>query len=269
MATIGFIGGGNMAEALIKGIITAKVYQPDNIFVSDIKPQRLDFLKGQYGVQILSSNKDLVKKSDIVILSVEPQQLNEVLADIKGSFKSDKLFISIAAGKRIQKIKEQLGEAKLIRVMPNMPARIGLGLSGIYAPDNAKDSLDEAISIFSSVGKAIVLEKEEMIDIITAVSGSGPAYYFLLMENMIKAAMELGFTEQRAIDVVLQTAKGAAILAEFARANGQTPTQLREKIVSRGGTTEAALKVFEQGNFNTLVNTAIKKAHARSKELSA
>jgi len=194
--------------------------------------------------------------------------LSGVLEDIKGSFTSDKLFISIAAGKRIQKIKEQLGECKLIRVMPNTPARIGQGLAGIYAPENANDKLEQTVAIFSSVGKAIILEKEEMIDIITAVSGSGPAYYFLLMENMIKAAMELGFTEERATEIVLQTAKGAALLAEFAKANGQTPAQLREKIVSRGGTTEAALKVFAEGNFGGLVDSAIKRAHARSKELS-
>jgi pyrroline-5-carboxylate reductase len=268
MAAIGFIGGGNMAEALIKGIILAKVYKPKNILVSDVKPQRLEFLAETYKVQTLSSNKDLVKKADIVIFSVEPQQLSGVLTDIKDSLKADTLFISIAAGKRIDVIKEQLGDIKLIRVMPNMPARIGQGLSGIYAPENAKGKIEEAVKIFSSVGKAVILEQEGMVDIITAVCGSGPAYFFLLMENMIKAAMELGFTEERAIDVVLQTAKGAALLAEFSRANGQTPTQLREKIVSRGGTTEAALKVFADGNFNNLVITAVKRAHARSKELS-
>lgn len=209
-----------------------------------------------------------MKKADIVILSVEPQQLGDVLADISGSFKADTLFISIAAGKKIEMIKGQLGDIKLIRVMPNTPARIGEGLAGIYAPENAQGRIEEVVKIFSSVGKAIALEKEEMIDIITAVSGSGPAYFFLLMENMIKAAIELGFTEERAMDVVLQTAKGAALLAEFAKESGQTPTQLREKIVSRGGTTEAALKVFAEGNFSGLVNSAIKRAHARSKELS-
>lgn len=268
MATIGFIGGGNMAEALIKGIITAKVYEPENIFVSDIKPERLKYLSQQYEVKTLSCNKELVRLADIVILSVEPQQLGGVLADIKASFKADTLFVSIAAGKRIEMIKGLLGDIKLIRVMPNTPARIGQGLCGIYAPENAKGRRDEVVKIFSSVGKVIVLEREDMIDIITAVSGSGPAYFFLLMENMIKAAMELGFTEERAMDVVLQTAKGAALLAEFAKANGQTPTQLMEKIVSRGGTTEAALKVFAEGNFGGLVNSAIKRAHTRSKELS-
>ncbi len=268
MATIGFIGGGNMAEALIKGIIQAKVYKPKNIFVSDIKPQRLEFLAEQYKVQTISSNKDLVKKADIVIFSVEPQQLSGVLADIKDSINSNTLFISIAAGKKIEVIKNQLGDIQLIRVMPNMPARIGQGLSGIYAPENAIGRIDEAVKIFSSVGKAVILEKEEMVDIVTAVCGSGPAYFFLLMENMIKAAMELGFSEERAIEVVLQTAKGASLLAELARTNGQTPAQLREKIVSRGGTTEAALKIFAEGNVGGLVVTAVKRAHDRSKELS-
>jgi pyrroline-5-carboxylate reductase len=269
MATIGFIGGGNMAEALIKGILSAKVYQPKNVFVSDIRPERLKFLADQYGVQTFSSNKKLAGSADIVILSVEPQQLNGVLLDIKDSFRPDTLFISIAAGRRIQKIKDLLGNVHLIRVMPNTPARIGQGLSGIYAPENTKARLDEAASIFSSIGKTVILENEDMIDVVTAVSGSGPAYFFLLMENMIQAAVELGFTQQRATDLVIQTAKGAALLAEFAKDNGQSPAQLREKIVSRGGTTEAALKLFAEGNFGALVNSAVRKAHARSKELSA
>jgi pyrroline-5-carboxylate reductase len=148
MQTIGFIGGGNMAEALIKGIISANVYKPENIFVSDIKPQRLEFLAEQYKVQTLSSNKDMVKKADIVIFSVEPQQLIGVLTDIKDSLKADTLFISIAAGKKIDVIKGVLGDIKLIRVMPNMPARIGQGLSGIYAPENAKGRIEEAVFFF-------------------------------------------------------------------------------------------------------------------------
>jgi pyrroline-5-carboxylate reductase len=269
MATIGFIGGGNMAEALIKGILSAKVYNPKNVLISDIKPDRLKFLADQYGVQTFSSNKKLAGSADIVILSVEPQQLNSVLLDIKGSSRPDTLFISIAAGRRIQKIKDLLGDVNLIRVMPNSPARIGQGLSGIYAPENAKARLDGVIAIFSSVGKVFVLDNEDMIDVITAVSGSGPAYFFLLMENMIQAAVNLGFTQELATDIVLQTAKGAALLAEFAKDSGQSPAQLREKIVSRGGTTEAALKIFAEGNFSALVNSAVRKAHARSKELSA
>jgi pyrroline-5-carboxylate reductase len=268
MATIGFIGGGNMAEALIKGIITANVYPPKNIFVSDIKADRLKFLSQSYGVKTFAENKDLAASADIVILSVEPQQLNGVLTGIRDIAKSNTLFISIAAGKKIEKIKSLLGDVLLVRVMPNTPARIGQGLCGIYAPQNAQARLDQVVSIFSSVGKAVVLETEDMLDIVTAVSGSGPAYFFLLMENMIDAAVELGLSHQRALDLVLQTAKGAALLAEFARENGQTPTSLREKIVSRGGTTEAALKVFADGNFSSLVNVAVKKAHARSKELS-
>jgi pyrroline-5-carboxylate reductase len=268
MATIGFIGGGNMAEALIKGILSAEVYRPKNIFVSDIKPERLKFLAQRYGAKTSGSNKELTAKVDIVILSVEPQQLNGVLIDIKDSFSSDTLFISIAAGKRIQKIKELLGNVRVIRVMPNTPARIGQGLSGIYAPENAKARLDDVLAIFSSVGRAVVLENEDMIDCLTAVSGSGPAYFFLLMESMIQAAIDLGFTQQQAMELVLQTAKGAALLAESAAAAGQSPAELREKIVSRGGTTEAALKVFAEGNFASLVNSAVKKAHARSKELS-
>jgi pyrroline-5-carboxylate reductase len=152
--------------------------------------------------------------------------------------------------------------------MPNTPALIGQGVCGIYAPQNAKDKLPKALSIFSSVGKTFVLEKEELIDSITATSGSGPAYYFLLMESMIKGAVKLGFDSRTATELVIQTAKGAALLADSAQKNGQNPTQLREKIVSRGGTTEAALNTFAKGDFPQLVEKAMQNACVRAGELA-
>jgi len=268
METIGFIGGGNMAEALINGIINSKIYAPPNILVSDIKAERLEYLANHYHVQTIDSNKKLAAKADTIILSVEPQQLYGVLEDIKGSFRSDALFISIAAGKRIEKIASYLGDVMLIRVMPNTPALIGQGACGIYAPANAKTKLDKALSIFSSVGKTFVLEREDLIDSVTACSGSGPAYFFLLMENMIQTAVELGFAENTANELVIQTAKGAALLAEQSRAKGLSVSDLRKKIVSRGGTTEAALNTFAAGGFGQLVASALKRAYARAKELS-
>jgi pyrroline-5-carboxylate reductase len=268
METIGFIGGGNMAEALIKGIVSAKIYRPEQIFVSDIKNERLKFLADTYKISTLSSNKELAKKVDIVILSVEPQQMAAVLEDIKNDFNKNALFIFIAAGKKISFFTSRLGSIKIIRVMPNTPALIGEGTCGIFAPQNAKDKLPKALSIFSSVGKTFVLENEELIDAVTATSGSGPAYFFLLMESMIKAASELGFDEDTATDIVIQTAKGAALLAEKAGKTGQTPARLRNKIVSRGGTTEAALKIFAEANFEQIVNAALKRAWQRAGELS-
>jgi len=268
METIGFIGGGNMAEALIKGIISAKLYDPQNIFVSDIKPDRLEYLKQQYKIKTFLDNKALAESANIIVLSVEPQQLAAVLDDIKNNFNKDALFISIAAGKKTKFITDILGDVKIIRVMPNTPALIGCGAAGLYAPQNAKDKLDKALAIFSSVGKAFVLETEDLIDSVTATSGSGPAYFFLLIEEMIKTAAELGLDNDTAAQLVIQTAKGAALLAEKGRSEGLSPADLRKKIVSRGGTTEAALKTFDKANFASLVKAAMNSAKKRAKELS-
>lgn len=268
METIGFIGGGNMAEALIKGVLAAKLYSPKNIFVSDIKHERLEYLKNKYGIKTFDSNKALASNADIIVLSVEPQQLATILDDIKNNFSKDALFISIAAGKKISFFTERLGDIPIIRVMPNTAALIGQAACGVYAPESAKDKLDKALAIFSAVGKTFVLENENLIDAVTATSGSGPAYFFLLMEEMIKAAAELGLTDTMAADLVIQTAKGAALLAENARKSGQNLNQLRNNIVSRGGTTEAALKILEKGNFGPIIKAAMNKAHKRAGELS-
>jgi len=268
METIGFIGGGNMAEALIKGIIAAKLYEPRNIFVSDIKADRLEYLKQQYKIKTFLDNKALAETTDIIVLSVEPQQLAVALDDIKNNFNKAALFISIAAGKKIRFITDILGDVKIIRVMPNTPALIGCGAAGLYTPQNAKDKLDKALAIFSVVGKAFVLENEDLIDSVTATSGSGPAYFFLLMEEMIKTAAKLGLDSDTAAQLVIQTAKGAALLAEKGALEGLSPADLRKKIVSRGGTTEAALKVFTEGGFGPLVTAALKRARDRGKELA-
>ena len=269
MESIGFIGSGNMAEALIKGIISAGLYNPENVLISDIRPERLDFLAKQYDVQKADSNAALVEKVDIVVLSIKPQNMTDALESIKGAVGSKKLVISIAAGKKVANITAVLGDMAAVRVMPNTPALIGEGASALYANDKAKPMLEKAKSIFSAVGKTVIVDDEGLIDAVTAVSGSGPAYYFLLMEEMIKSAVELGLAEDAAKDLVLQTAKGAGMLATEADKNGESPSQLRQKVTSPGGTTEAALKELTAGNFGPLIKSAIKKAYDRSRELSA
>jgi pyrroline-5-carboxylate reductase len=266
--TIGFIGSGNMAEALIRGVTAAKVYTPENIFVSDIRVERLQFLLQSYNVIVVESNAELASKADVIVLSVKPQNMTEALGSIKGAVRPDVLVISIAAGIKVAKIADALGGIAIVRVMPNTPALIGEGASALFANDKAKPMLDKAMTIFSSVGKAVVVENEDLIDAVTAVSGSGPAYYFLLMEEMTKAAVELGLPEDVAEDLVLQTAKGAGLLAVEADKSGEKPAELRRKVTSPGGTTEAALKIFAEGNFSPLVQAALKRACERSKELS-
>lgn len=268
MNTIGFIGSGNMAEALINGIINAKVYKPGSIFISDIKAERLNFVAQKYKVVSLGNNAELAAKVNILVLSVKPQNMTEALQSIKDDIKPDTLIISIAAGIKVARIADALGDIAIVRVMPNTPALISEGASALFANKKAKPMLNEALSIFSSVGKAVVVEDENLIDAVTAVSGSGPAYYFLLMEEMIKAAVELGLPETVAKDLVLQTAKGAGLLAIEADKTGESPAELRRKVTSPGGTTEAALKVFASKDYSQLIKDALTAACKRSKELS-
>ena len=267
MDTIGFVGSGNMAEALIKGIIAAKIYAPENVFVSDIRTERLELLADKYGVTAVENNAELAGKVEIVVLSIKPQNMTDALESIKAAVGPDKLVISIAAGIRLAKIAGVLGPVPIVRVMPNTPALIRQGAAALYANEKAIPMLDTAITIFSSVGKAVLVDNEDLIDAVTAVSGSGPAYFFLLMEEMIKAGVELGLPEDTAKDLVLQTAKGAGLLAAEADKKGQSPAALRKNVTSPGGTTEAALKILAAGNFGRLINNALAAACKRSKEL--
>jgi len=266
--TIGFVGSGNMAEALIKGITAAGLYKSEQVFASDIRAERLTYLQQQYGVQTVDNNAALASKVDTLVLSVKPQKMTEALASIKDTIKTETLVISIAAGIKTENIAAVLGDIAIVRVMPNTPALIGEGASALFATDKAKPMLKKAESIFSAVGKAVVVDNEGLIDAVTAVSGSGPAYYFLLMEEMIKAAIELDLPEDVAKDLVLQTAKGAGLLAVSADEKGESPAELRRKVTSPGGTTEAALKVFAEGKLAELIAAGITRARDRSRELS-
>jgi pyrroline-5-carboxylate reductase len=266
--TIGFVGSGNMAEALVKGIIAAKIYAPENIFVSDIRLERLELFAGKYGVMAVENNAELAGISKTLVLSIKPQNMADALESIKDAAGGIELVISIAAGIKIAKISAVLGDKAIIRVMPNTPALIGEGASALYANEKARPLLDNAMEIFSAVGKAVVVEDEDLIDAVTAVSGSGPAYYFLLMEEMVKAGVQLDLPQDVATDLVLQTAKGAGLLAVEADKNGENPAELRRKVTSPGGTTEAALKVFAKGKISELISSAITAARDRGRELS-
>ena len=268
MAKIGFIGAGNMAEAIIKGIIDAKVYKPDEIFLTDIRSDRVEQLCKQYKTKSAVGNCELVKAVNIIILSVKPQNFPQVLDEIKQAVNKKHLIVSIAAGITTSRIQKSLGDVPVIRVMPNTPALVGQGAAALYAVPQAVGRLKEVERIFSAVGLAVTVDDESLIDAVTAVSGSGPAYFFLLMEQMIKAAVKLGLTKETAEKLVLQTAKGAGILAVESAGKGLSPDVLRKNVTSPGGTTEAAIAVFSKYDFEKMVNDAIVAAADRSKELS-
>ena len=268
MSTIGFIGAGNMAQALIKGIIASGIYKPADIIASDISPEQLAVLADQYNIRTTASNTEISSQADTIVLSVKPQVMSAVLEEIKTAINPVATVISIAAGITTSTLAKSLPEAITIRVMPNTPALVGEGMSALFSANASKNALKQALKLFSSVGDAIIVETEDMIDAVTAVSGSGPAYYFLLMEEMIKTAENMHLPANIAEKLVLQTAKGASILAQKAAENGEKPSQLRKKVTSPGGTTEAALEVFANEGFSEIVNNALNAAQTKSRELS-
>ncbi len=268
MSKIGFIGAGNMAQALIKGIIDARLYKPQDIIISDIRPAQIKSICKKYKVKSAADNCILAKTVGTLILSVKPQNMQDVLNEIKKSLNKNILIVSIAAGITTKRLQKTLGNIPVVRVMPNTPALIGAGAAAIFATKNAKSKLKNVKRIFSAVGIVEQVDNEKLIDAVTAVSGSGPAYFFLLMEEMIKAAVKLGLKKQVAEKLVLQTAKGAGLLAVQAALRKETPDILRKKVTSPGGTTEAALKVFSKRGFEKIVNEAITAAAKRSRQLS-
>jgi pyrroline-5-carboxylate reductase len=269
MNTIGFIGAGNMAEAFIKGIITAKIYPPEAIIAADIRPERLEFLETEYRIKTTGDNAALAAESDTIFLSVKPQNMGEALMGISDKLRKGAVVISIAAGITTDFIAGKLGEVSIIRTMPNTPAMVGEGVSAIYNRSAGDDALKRAVALFNSVGKTVVVEDENLLDAVTAVSGSGPAYFFLLMEEMAAAAEKLGLPADVAEVLVCQTAKGAGVLASMARERNESPADLRKKVTSPGGTTAAALAVFNEQGFGKSVTEALTRARDRGRELSA
>jgi pyrroline-5-carboxylate reductase len=268
MGTIGFIGSGNMAEALIRGIINAKLYSPDNVLISDIRNERLDYLAEEYRVKPAENNTALTAAADVIVLSIKPQNMDEVLQEIQGTLKDTAVVISIAAGITTDKIIGYLGDIPVIRAMPNTPAMVDQGATVVVIRNTGPRHFKVGLDVFMAVGKVEVIEDESLIDAVTAISGSGPAYFFLLMEEMIKSAKQLGLPSDIAKELVFQTAKGAGLLSELAYAKNETPAQLRERVTSPGGTTEAAMKVFQERDFDGIMMAALTAARDRSRELS-
>lgn len=263
---VGFVGGGNMAEAIIRSLLDAGLCLASDICVSDIRRERLAHLRNTFGVETSDANGDCIGPSHIVVLAIKPQNMAAVLEDIAGAGASGKLVISIAAGVTTAAIERALGdETAVVRVMPNTPALIGEGMS-IWAKGSrvGERDVENARSILSALGKELEVG-EELMNAATALSGSGPAYVFYLIEAMEKAGVELGFSAEQALPIATQTVIGAARLVET---SGVHPEELRRRVTSPGGTTAAALKVLEEKGVKKSFIAAIKAACARADELS-
>ncbi len=274
---IGFIGAGNMGEAIIGALIRSGVSDPGMINISDVSVKRIELLGKKFGINTIEDNVKLFNKCQVIVLAIKPQQMNQVLLQIAEklcSLGEKKLVISIAAGIPMKKIEDILyaslkNESQknipVVRVMPNTPALVLSGMAGMCGNRYATDE-DIIITrrILEATGDVIEFREEEM-DAVTAMSGSGPAYVFYLVESMIDAGIKLGFDPADASVLTLKTLKGALKLMEE---SSDTPEELRKKVTSPGGTTEAAFKVLEKYNVKESVVEAIKAAADRSRALS-
>ena len=259
-----FIGGGNMAQALIGGLLSRGL-PTTRITVSDPVEQIRHVLE-EKGIQTTADNLEAIKNADVVVLAVKPQVLATVLQPLKGLL-SDKLVISIIAGAEIQTISDLIGGSqRIVRVMPNTPALVQTGAHGIYASEAVgKQDRELTSQILAATGLTIGLDNEAQIDAVTAVSGSGPAYFFYLMESMIRAGKNLGLEEKVATALTLQTALGAA---QMAITSSNSPSELRKNVTSPNGTTQAALEVFDRAQISQIIQAALAAAQKRSQELA-
>jgi pyrroline-5-carboxylate reductase len=265
--TISFIGGGNMAASLVGGLV-ADGYSPKHIIVSDPDGEKLARLAAQFGIQAAAGNADAVSRADVLVLAVKPQVMQQVAGDLKESVQKHRpLVVSIAAGVREDDLQQWLGgNLPLIRTMPNTPAMIQAGATVLHAnPAVTDEQKNLAESVLRAVGLTRWVDNEAQMDAVTALSGSGPAYFFLVMEAMEQAGIELGLSNETARLLTLQTALGAA---RMAMESSDGPALLRERVTSPGGTTERALGILEQGELRQLFAKALSGAKERSVELS-
>lgn len=261
---IAFIGSGAMAEAMIAGLIRQKIAKPEELSASGPRPERGDELKKKYGVKPFTDNSQAVHNADVLVLSVKPQRLSDVMKGIK-SVHTDALVISIVAGASIKKIGVGLKHKAIVRSMPNTPGQIGEGITVWAASHETSDEQREtAKKILGALGDEVFVEDEGYLDMATALSGTGPAYVFLFTEALIDAGVHMGFPRRIAEQLVLQTIKGSASFYEQAEKH---PAALRNQVTSPGGTSAEALYYLEKAGFRTAISRAVWAAYQRSLEL--
>jgi pyrroline-5-carboxylate reductase len=268
MHELGIVGAGNMAEAIARGVMRSGLLRPEQIVAADVSPQRRELFHRELGVHVVERAVDAVRGASTVLLSVKPQQMGALLATLVDDIDPSALIVSIAAGISAGFIERSLGARsnawRVVRTMPNTPMLVGQGMTAV-APGAAATSADveRVKKLFESAGDVVVVQ-EAQIDAVTAVSGSGPAYFFYLVEQMIAAAVELGLSPEHARQLASKTALGAATMLMTSQ---DTPQELRRKVTSPNGTTHAAITHLEKAGAAQLVRDAIKAAALRSAEL--
>ncbi|MFC2072807.1 pyrroline-5-carboxylate reductase [Chloroflexota bacterium] len=264
---IAFIGGGNMGEAMLSAILDKGLSLPQEVSISDSNEARRRHLEQKYKVAVLNDNRAVVDRGEVVVLAIKPQNLAEVMTELNGQLKPTQLVLSIIAGATIQTLSSGLEHNRVVRVMPNTPAQIGEGISVWTATaEVTEQQRGWASSILSAIGKEICVDDEEYIDMATAVSGSGPAYFFLFVEALVEAAVHIGLHRDVAQELVLQTMLGSGHLIQK---SGQQPAELRRMVTSPGGTTAEALLELEKGEFTNLLTKAVSAAYNKAKKLGS
>lgn len=262
---IAFIGAGNMAASLIGGL-RAKGLEAEQIRASDPGAETRSKVAAEHGIAVFADNAEAIKDAEVVVLAVKPQAMKAVCEAIRPTLKPNQLVVSIAAGITCASMNNWLGAQPIVRCMPNTPALLRQGVSGLFATaEVSAEQRQQAEDLLSAVGIALWLDKEQQLDAVTAVSGSGPAYFFLLIEAMTAAGVKLGLPADIAAQLTVQTALGAAHMAV---ASDVDAAELRRRVTSPAGTTEAAIKSFQAGGFEALVEKALGAAAHRSAEMA-
>ncbi|MDC9714774.1 MAG: pyrroline-5-carboxylate reductase [Gammaproteobacteria bacterium] len=263
--TIGFIGAGNMAYALISGLCNSG-FSATNIKLSDTSKTLLSQRKTKFNLETFTNNAQLAGQCSVIVLAVKPQIIPIVCKEIQANIKHKPLIISIAAGVKSGDINRWLGgNNAIVRTMPNTPALLGAGATGIVANEAVNsEQKNLAEQILDSIGQCFWVQDEAMLDAVTALSGSGPAYFFLMIESMTNAGIALGLDKQIAEKLSIQTALGASMMADQ---SGNSPHELRAKVTSKNGTTQAAIESFQDQNFEAVVSHAMRAAFDRAREI--
>ncbi len=262
---ISFVGGGVMAEAILSGIVGAKVAPSSDICVGEPSENRRRHLEDTYSIRTTSNNLEAVEGAGLTVLAVKPQTLPYVYPELSGNLSADNTVVSIVAGATMSRLSSGLGHAAIIRVMPNTPGQIGAGMTMWMASDAVpKETVDTARAIVQTLGKEIYTDDEKMIDMATALSASGPAYVFLFIESLIDAGVYLGLARDVSWQLAIQTVLGSTQLVAD---TGIHPAELKDMVTSPGGTTIEALRALEEGRFRALVLNAVNAAYEKSKAL--
>jgi pyrroline-5-carboxylate reductase len=264
-ATIATVGTGVMAESMITGLLTGERIAATRIISSDPRAERREALDASHGVRTTSSNIEAVEAADVVVLAIKPQMLLKVGREIAPVLRPEQLVISILAGPTTKALRNALRHEAIVRAMPNTPAQMGAGMTVWYAmPQVTAIQRDQAAALLSSLGKEIQVDDEKYVSMSTAVSGTGPAYVFMVMESLIDAAVHLGFPRHIAHDIVIETLLGSTLLAQ---ASGDHPAYLRNMVTSPAGTSAAAIAEMEKGRLRTVLSEAVWAAYRRTEEL--